>query len=1170
MDKKFIQEIFEKSCNYLDEDTDMLIKLCEELIPDIENHLKDIRQTLTNFDIHDEAHALQVLKNMLVLSNFYESDSKKLSNYEYFLIIMAAYLHDSGMALPTWQLNLFKSTEGNDLFKLYDEIELEINNDGKRPYTFSEARNFVIDNKEKLYINFENVKEFIFCENTEEQFIESLSKSLIDYQDFRNGFSEKLKQSKEKIDYQKISENIRYEYIRCNHHLFSEKNCGLLTARIESKCGPFIASKLSNDLSRIVVGHGLDFSEIENYSLHSKYSNGNYANQFFITVLLRLADVIHFSEDRAPESLRASKMIQDTLSITHWKVKQEGINYWLTSFDEKDNREIAFSAYFREPKLYYFFQEYLDWIDSEISNYYIFLSKQKKDSNQSKLIDFYDLKIVEKVNRSEVLYDANSFIPVNNLKFTLNQNRILELLMGVGLYKDKYLCLRELYQNSMDTCKCALAGGFIQEGNIEFGIEEDTNGRFLYCIDNGMGMDKKIIENYFLNIGVSYYQSRSFYEMKATWDNGVSTTSQFGIGILSCFMIGNEIEVITKNLFESVDSLISFKIDGPHEKFYYKKPESIDVEKVGKNGTLIKIYLSDQEINNDIIENIDIHLVLYNKYFNYSDIDTKYLLLREKLDNNIYSILFKSIGSVPENINVIAKLGQNYRKRIVNNFDPLAINSVSKDELNEILDQNYGEEYISVLQYIQKNWDDFTYKLIEVKSTNITLSMPFVFPTESNTESIKKMRSFPFSKRGGLVSIDGVIIEDYNIVERNIRTNNFPNFRSICPFFINFEGSHKPKLSVDRLTITDFSADLAEELRSQIEKLKLEFFNEIKKFIDDKDSKLINKEFALEKIIDGKKFFSLEIIGLLEKNGKKIPNKLFQNLLEYLPDIENINEFFNSGTFKIKTNFLFSNPSGEELAVYLSKILGSNKIEITEEYLMITCDEKLIIRQDILNDHGHRNKVPFLTYADNWDNHFADYDIVTGFFPIVSPKLFEIAQPKKVNNRDLKNKELINNKRINYLGSTTIKGLSEIGILQSVQVIPEMGFGLLKSVRTRYGGKQNRILNYSQIMNRFLLSELNNSRKTIKEENKDYVLRVYISISDLNQDEIEKLELTKKKNTTYYEGVYEGWSVIFLNKTFCMLHGKRNIKDLLKQLPSSFDNSERICYQLINGEKLSL
>ncbi|MDA3964905.1 ATP-binding protein [Enterococcus thailandicus] len=839
MNKESIREVLKKSSNYSEKFSLKLADLFEKLIPDIEAHLKNINKTLPNFDIHDELHAESVLENMLVLSNYYKENTPYLTDIEYFLIYLSAYLHDSGMSLPEWQLNLFKATEGNDLFNLYEDIPLKVNNDGKKSFSFSEAKNFISENKKSIYVDFDTVKNYIFCESAEDKFIDNLAKKLIDYQNFRNRYAPDLENIREKQEYKKKSEDIRYEYIRSNHHIFSEKNCKLLVSKIESYFDKFTANKLCEDLSKIVVGHGIDFTKVRKYSLRSNYSSGNFANPFFITVLLRLGDIIHFSADRAPDSLLSSKLIHDPVSLIHWKVKQEDINFWLNTFDEKGNREISYSAYFTEPKLYYFFQDYMNWIDMEISNYNIFFNILEKDSNLSKYAHIYDMKLAEKVNRREVIHDEESFIPVENLKFVLNQNKILDLLMSVGLYKDKYLCLRELYQNAMDACKCAMAGGLIKNGIIEFGIETDNNGRYLYCLDNGMGMTKEIIENYFLNIGNSYYKSREFYELKAKWGKSTSNTSQFGVGILSCFMIGNEIEVVTKNLYAEKDDLISFKIDGPHENFYYKKGEDLDIERIGNNGTLIKIYLIDKEINNDYTEDFDLNLFFLERQRRRYFLDST----RSPLKSNIYDILFRFINVIPTGINISVKFSNGMLKPVFSNFEPLILTEISCEKLTDITKQNYNQEYIDNLLYIKEHWSDYESEVVEVNSENISLYSVIVFSNSENIESINRTSSYPLLERGKLVSIDGVIVDEYTKINNKFNKFFRRDINNKQPFIINFDGKTKPKLSVDRLSITEFPEELFEELKVLIEELKLEMYRKIKFFLE----KHKNKEISVKK-----------------------------------------------------------------------------------------------------------------------------------------------------------------------------------------------------------------------------------------------------------------------------------------------------------------------------------
>jgi HSP90 family molecular chaperone len=48
-------------------------------------------------------------------------------------------------------------------------------------------------------------------------------------------------------------------------------------------------------------------------------------------------------------------------------------------------------------------------------------------------------------------------------------------------------------------------------------IVDGEKKKFLFCLDNGIGMTKDIVKNFFLNIGNSYYKSREFERRSIRW-----------------------------------------------------------------------------------------------------------------------------------------------------------------------------------------------------------------------------------------------------------------------------------------------------------------------------------------------------------------------------------------------------------------------------------------------------------------------------------------------------------------------------------------------------------------------------------------------------------------------------------------------------------------------------
>jgi hypothetical protein len=74
-------------------------------------HLKEINRSLPDFDIHDEDHSQIVLQNIEILS---ASKMTELSSVELFMLHLAPFLHDIGMAPPRWELNTFEVVEESE------------------------------------------------------------------------------------------------------------------------------------------------------------------------------------------------------------------------------------------------------------------------------------------------------------------------------------------------------------------------------------------------------------------------------------------------------------------------------------------------------------------------------------------------------------------------------------------------------------------------------------------------------------------------------------------------------------------------------------------------------------------------------------------------------------------------------------------------------------------------------------------------------------------------------------------------------------------------------------------------------------------------------------------------------------------------------------------------
>ncbi|MFB7124909.1 ATP-binding protein [Kitasatospora sp. NPDC056273] len=193
-------------------------------------------------------------------------------------------------------------------------------------------------------------------------------------------------------------------------------------------------------------------------------------------------------------------------------------------------------------------------------------------------------------------------------RFRMDERRVRSLLMGVELYRDRDLAVRELYQNALDACRYRRArteyldrtnpiATFTYDGRIEFRQGVDENGRaYLECQDNGVGMGEEELRGVFSNAGARFAEQLDFKLERAEWrkvDPPVELypNSRFGIGVLSYFMLADEIQVTTCRLDASgqLGPQLDVSIYGPSHLFRTTERSA----KGREPGTSVRLYLRD-------------------------------------------------------------------------------------------------------------------------------------------------------------------------------------------------------------------------------------------------------------------------------------------------------------------------------------------------------------------------------------------------------------------------------------------------------------------------------------------------------------------------------------------------------------------------------------------------
>jgi hypothetical protein len=190
-----------------------------------------------------------------------------------------------------------------------------------------------------------------------------------------------------------------------------------------------------------------------------------------------------------------------------------------------------------------------------------------------------------------------------HIRFQLDHGRIRDLLMGERLYGDASLAIRELYQNALDACRyrrvrqeCATKlehyYGDPYQGRITLREGEAYGRPYIECCDNGVGMTEHTLERVFAIAGRRFHDSPEYAEEHADWErlgltNVFVPNSQFGIGVLSYFMLADELEVRTRPFLRDGrlgDPLIA-RISSAAGLFRLRKSEDVET------GTTIRLYL---------------------------------------------------------------------------------------------------------------------------------------------------------------------------------------------------------------------------------------------------------------------------------------------------------------------------------------------------------------------------------------------------------------------------------------------------------------------------------------------------------------------------------------------------------------------------------------------------
>ena len=212
--------------------------------------------------------------------------------------------------------------------------------------------------------------------------------------------------------------------------------------------------------------------------------------------------------------------------------------------DHPNGNAILFVAAPRHPYIEQGIRNFLDLVDLE-------LGAAEKVSRYC-ADRWQNFPFPERIDRTGII--SSDYLS-GKYRFSLSEDKILDLLTGEDLYGNDFVFIRELLQNAIDTVRHR---NFIEQirdpkytpSPIQVSFFKDSESyHWLRIDDEGMGMNQEIIQSHLLNKGNSYYNSDLFklekIKMREAGEDDFVPISRFGIGLLSCFMTCDKIEIST-------------------------------------------------------------------------------------------------------------------------------------------------------------------------------------------------------------------------------------------------------------------------------------------------------------------------------------------------------------------------------------------------------------------------------------------------------------------------------------------------------------------------------------------------------------------------------------------------------------------------------------------------
>lgn len=338
-----------------------------------------------------------------------------------------------------------------------------------------------------------------------------------------------------------------------------------------------IDANLGDAIAIVSEGHNLDVEHLRPFD-NALPLQGESANIRALALYLRLIDLFDLAQDRTPYALWKFVNPEHPKSAEEWN-KHRALSPVVIEQFQETSRCLKVRGATEDHRVFAALEDLREYCDNQLrlSNG---LLNELEPRYQPHLLHL-DWKV-----------EPKGFEPIT-VRFEFERQAMINVLSDEIYQGDHYVFLRELLQNSIDAIRLRRSlhqnkrTGVTFDGAIHVKVEhQGKGGAIVSWTDNGCGMNAFIVRNYLTVAGRSFYRSEDFQKLGVKMD----PISRFGVGILSCFMVAERLEIVTRQdpQLEAAAEALRIEVHNPQR---HLRIQRLCRDPLPSVGTTVKVFI---------------------------------------------------------------------------------------------------------------------------------------------------------------------------------------------------------------------------------------------------------------------------------------------------------------------------------------------------------------------------------------------------------------------------------------------------------------------------------------------------------------------------------------------------------------------------------------------------